>query len=151
LNFWLQETNRVKTIQNQKKSFNFERIHAIIKPNVDKLFSTTKTKFEIRRTEAFREKRRVQNTVRSSRWISPWCVLCSNTRYRIYMYGDEDLFYTKQFLDIIFKSLYNRKTNLYLISENTIGLSLWWRMGLIHRKFRQNKAHTPILINILAC
>jgi uncharacterized protein (DUF885 family) len=34
------------------------------------------------------------------------------------MYGDEDLFYTKQFLDIIFKSLYNRKTNLYLISEN---------------------------------
>jgi hypothetical protein len=39
-----------------------------------------------------------------------------------YNVGDEDLFYTKQFLDIIFKSLYNRKTNLYLISENTIGL-----------------------------
>jgi hypothetical protein len=39
---------------------------------VDKPFSTNqKTKFEIRRTEAFREKRRVQNTVRSSRWISP--------------------------------------------------------------------------------
>jgi hypothetical protein len=41
------------------------------------------------------------------------------------MYGDEDLFFTKQFLDIIFKSLYNRKTNLYLISENTMVWSLW--------------------------
>jgi uncharacterized protein (DUF885 family) len=36
---------------------NFEKIYAIIKPNVDKLFSLQpKTKFEIRRTEAFREK-----------------------------------------------------------------------------------------------
>jgi uncharacterized protein (DUF885 family) len=36
---------------------NFERIYAVIKPNVDKLFSLQpKTKFEIRRTEAFREK-----------------------------------------------------------------------------------------------
>jgi len=35
---------------------NFEKIYAIIKPNVDKLFSLQpKTKFEIRRTEAFRE------------------------------------------------------------------------------------------------
>jgi uncharacterized protein (DUF885 family) len=36
---------------------NFENIYARIKPNVDKLFSLQpKTKFEIRRTEAFREK-----------------------------------------------------------------------------------------------
>lgn len=36
---------------------NFERVNEIIKPNVDKLFSLQpKTKFEIRRTEAFREK-----------------------------------------------------------------------------------------------
>lgn len=35
---------------------NFERVYAIIKPNVDKLFSLQpKSKFEIRRTEAFRE------------------------------------------------------------------------------------------------
>jgi hypothetical protein len=45
------------------------------------------------------------------------------------MYGDEDLFYTKQFLDIIFKSLYNRKTNLYLISENTIGFGAMVKDG----------------------
>jgi uncharacterized protein (DUF885 family) len=38
------------------------------------------------------------------------------------MYGDEDLFLHEAIPDIIFKSLYNRKTNLYLISENTIGL-----------------------------
>lgn len=36
---------------------NFEKYHQIIKPNVDKLFSLQpKTPFEIRRTEAFREK-----------------------------------------------------------------------------------------------
>jgi len=36
---------------------NFEKIYARVKPNVDKLFSIQpKTKFEIRRTEAFREK-----------------------------------------------------------------------------------------------
>ncbi len=36
---------------------NFESIHARIKPNVDKLFSLQpKTAFEVRRTEAFREK-----------------------------------------------------------------------------------------------
>ena len=36
---------------------NFEKIHQIIKPNVDKLFSLQpKTAFEIRRTELFREK-----------------------------------------------------------------------------------------------
>lgn len=36
---------------------NFEKIYARVKPNVDKLFSLQpKTKFEIRRTEAFREK-----------------------------------------------------------------------------------------------
>ena len=36
---------------------NFEAIHARIKPNVDKLFSLQPaTKFEVRRTEAFREK-----------------------------------------------------------------------------------------------
>lgn len=36
---------------------NFEKIYTRVKPNVDKLFSVQpKTKFEIRRTEAFREK-----------------------------------------------------------------------------------------------
>jgi hypothetical protein len=40
------------------------------------------------------------------------------------MYGDEDLFCTKQYLNIIFKSLYNRKTPHYLILESTIGLAL---------------------------
>jgi hypothetical protein len=67
----------------------------------------------------------VQNTVKEQQ-MGPGVFYVPIPDIKEYnMYGDEDLFYTKQFLDIIFKSLYNRKTNLYLISENTIGLSLW--------------------------
>jgi hypothetical protein len=92
---------------------------------VDKLFSLQpKTKFEIRRTEAFREKTASaeysQGAADGSRPGVFYVPIPDIKEYN--MYGDEDLFYTKQFLDIIFKSLYNRKTNLYLISENTIGL-----------------------------
>ena len=74
---------------------NFQSIHTRIKPNVDKLFSLQPvTKFEIRRTEAFREKT-------ASAEYNPG--LKDGTRPGIFyvpipdvanynMYGDEDLF-----------------------------------------------------------
>jgi len=74
---------------------NFERIHSIIKPNVDKLFSLQpKTKFEIRRTEAFREKTAsaeyMQGTADGSR---PGIFYVPIPDVKVYnMYGDEDLF-----------------------------------------------------------
>jgi hypothetical protein len=91
---------------------------------VDKLFSLQpKKKFEIRRTEAFREKTASAEYSQGAAGSRPGVFYVPIPDIKEYnMYGDEDLFYTKQFLDIIFKSLYNRKTNLYLISENTIGL-----------------------------
>ncbi|MFT7335417.1 MAG: hypothetical protein ACI9M1_001323, partial [Porticoccaceae bacterium] len=74
---------------------NFERIHSLIKPNVDKLFSLQpKTKFEIRRTEAFREKTASaeysQGTADGS---SPGVFYVPIPDVKEYnMYGDEDLF-----------------------------------------------------------
>ena len=74
---------------------NFERIYSVIKPNVDRLFSLQpKTKFEIRRTEAFREQT-------ASAEYSPGTT--DGTRPGIFyvpipdvkeynIYGDEDLF-----------------------------------------------------------
>jgi hypothetical protein len=50
------------------------------------------------------------------------------------MYGDEDLFLHEAIPGHF--QIYNRKTNLYLISENTIGLPMV-KDGPIHRKFRQ--------------
>jgi uncharacterized protein (DUF885 family) len=74
---------------------NFERIHAVIKPNVDKLFSLQpKTKFEIRRTEAFREKTASaeysQGTADGSRPGVFYVPIPDIKEYN--MYGDEDLF-----------------------------------------------------------
>ncbi|MGO4817793.1 DUF885 domain-containing protein [Flavobacterium sp. W22_SRS_FP1] len=74
---------------------NFERIHSIIKPNVDKLFSLQpKTKFEIRRTEAFREKTAsaeyMQGTADGSRPGVFYVPIPDVKEYN--MYGDEDLF-----------------------------------------------------------
>jgi uncharacterized protein (DUF885 family) len=74
---------------------NFERIHAIIKPNVDKLFSLQpKTKFEIRRTEAFREKTASaeysQGAADGSRPGVFYVPIPDIQEYN--MYGDEDLF-----------------------------------------------------------
>jgi uncharacterized protein (DUF885 family) len=74
---------------------NFERIHSIIKPNVDKLFSLQpKTKFEIRRTEAFREKTAsaeyMQGTADGSRPGVFYVPIPDVKEYNIY--GDEDLF-----------------------------------------------------------
>jgi uncharacterized protein (DUF885 family) len=74
---------------------NFERIHAIIKPNVDKLFSLQpKTKFEIRRTEAFREKTASaeysQGAADGSRPGVFYVPIPDIKEYN--MYGDEDLF-----------------------------------------------------------
>lgn len=74
---------------------NFERIHSIIKPNVDKLFSLQpKTKFEIRRTEAFREKTASaeysQGTADGSRPGVFYVPIPDVKEYN--MYGDEDLF-----------------------------------------------------------
>jgi uncharacterized protein (DUF885 family) len=74
---------------------NFERIHSIIKPNVDKLFSLQpKTKFEIRRTEAFREKTAsaeyMQGTADGSRPGVFYVPIPDIKEYNIY--GDEDLF-----------------------------------------------------------
>jgi uncharacterized protein (DUF885 family) len=74
---------------------NFERIYSVIKPNVDKLFSLQpKTKFEIRRTEAFREKTAsaeyMQGTADGSRPGVFYVPIPDIKEYN--MYGDEDLF-----------------------------------------------------------
>jgi uncharacterized protein (DUF885 family) len=74
---------------------NFESIHARIKPNVDKLFSLQpKTKFEIRRTEAFREKsgsaEYVQGAADGSRPGIFYVPIPDIANYNLY--GDEDLF-----------------------------------------------------------
>ncbi|MBU0940944.1 MAG: DUF885 domain-containing protein [Bacteroidetes bacterium] len=74
---------------------NFERIYSIIKPNVDKLFSLQpKTKFEIRRTEAFREKTASaeynQGAADGSRPGVFYVPIPDVKEYN--MYGDEDLF-----------------------------------------------------------
>ncbi|MDG2431718.1 DUF885 family protein [Flavobacterium sp.] len=74
---------------------NFERIYSIIKPNVDKLFSLQpKTKFEIRRTEAFRENTASaeynQGAADGSRPGVFYVPIPDVKEYN--MYGDEDLF-----------------------------------------------------------
>nr|WP_315157920.1 DUF885 domain-containing protein [uncultured Flavobacterium sp.] len=74
---------------------NFERIYTVIKPNVDKLFSLQpKTKFEIRRTEAFREKTAsaeyMQGLADGSRPGIFYVPIPDVKEYN--MYGDEDLF-----------------------------------------------------------
>lgn len=74
---------------------NFEKIHAVIKPNVDKLFSLQpKTPFEIRRTEAFREKTAsaeyVQGATDGSRPGIFYVPIPDVAKYNYY--GDEDLF-----------------------------------------------------------
>jgi uncharacterized protein (DUF885 family) len=73
---------------------NFERIHAIIKPNVDKLFSLQpKTKFEIRRTEAFREKTASEYSQGAADGSRPGVFYVPIPDIKEYnMYGDEDLF-----------------------------------------------------------
>ncbi len=74
---------------------NFEKIYSIIKPNVNKLFSLQpKTKFEIRRTEAFREKTASaeynQGAADGSRPGIFYVPIPDVKTYNIY--GDEDLF-----------------------------------------------------------
>jgi uncharacterized protein (DUF885 family) len=74
---------------------NFEAIHNRIKPNVDKLFSLQpKTKFEIRRTEAFRENTASaeynQGTADGSRPGIFYVPIPDVAKYNYY--GDEDLF-----------------------------------------------------------
>jgi uncharacterized protein (DUF885 family) len=74
---------------------NFEKIYAVVKPNVDKLFSLQpKTKFEIRRTEAFREKTASaeynQGSADGSRPGIFFVPIPEVTDYNVY--GDEDLF-----------------------------------------------------------
>jgi uncharacterized protein (DUF885 family) len=74
---------------------NFERIYSVIKPNVDKLFSLQpKTKFEIRRTEAFRENTASaeynQGAADGSRPGVFYIPIPDAKEYNIY--GDEDLF-----------------------------------------------------------
>jgi uncharacterized protein (DUF885 family) len=74
---------------------NFQRIYSRIKPNVDKLFSLQpKTKFEIRRTEAFREKTAsaeyMQGTADGSRPGIFYVPIPDVVNYNVY--GDEDLF-----------------------------------------------------------
>lgn len=74
---------------------NFESIYARIKPNVNKLFSLQpKTKFEIRRTEAFREKTAsaeyVQGTADGTRPGIFYVPIPDVANYNLY--GDEDLF-----------------------------------------------------------
>lgn len=74
---------------------NFESIYARIKPNVDKLFSLQpKTKFEIRRTEAFREKTAsaeyIQGSADGSRPGIFYVPIPDVTNYNVL--EDEDLF-----------------------------------------------------------
>lgn len=74
---------------------NFEKIHKIIKPNVDKLFSLQpKTAFQIKRTEAFREKTAsaeyVQGAADGSRPGTFYVPIPDVTKYNFY--ADEDLF-----------------------------------------------------------
>lgn len=74
---------------------NFERIHNIIKPNVDKFFSLQpKTPFEIRRTEAFREKSAsaeyIQGAADGSRPGIFYVPIPDVSKYNYY--ADEDLF-----------------------------------------------------------
>lgn len=74
---------------------NFERIYSIIKPNVDKLFSLQpKCPFEIRRTEAFREKSAAaeynQGSADGSRPGIFYVPIPDVKAYNCY--GDEDLF-----------------------------------------------------------
>lgn len=74
---------------------NFQSIYARIKPNVDKLFALQpKTKFEIRRTEAFREKTASaeynQGTADGSRPGIFYVPIPDVANYNVY--GDEDLF-----------------------------------------------------------
>lgn len=74
---------------------NFESIHVRIKPNVDKLFSLQpKTKFEIRRTEAFREKTAsaeyMQGTADGTRPGIFYVPIPDVTNYNVL--EDEDLF-----------------------------------------------------------
>lgn len=74
---------------------NFERIYSVVKPNVDKLFSLQpKTKFEVRRTEAFREKSAsaeyLQGTADGSRPGVFYVPIPEVTSYNTY--GDEALF-----------------------------------------------------------
>ena len=74
---------------------NFQSIYTRIKPNVDKLFALQpKTKFEIRRTEAFREKTASaeynQGTADGTRPGIFYVPIPDVTNYN--MYGDEDLF-----------------------------------------------------------
>lgn len=74
---------------------NFERIYTKIKPNVDKLFALQpKSKFEIRRTESFREKTASaeynQGSADGSRPGIFYVPVPDVKEYNIY--GDEDLF-----------------------------------------------------------
>jgi uncharacterized protein (DUF885 family) len=74
---------------------NFQSIYKRIKPNVDKLFALQpKTKFEIRRTEAFREKTASaeynQGTADGTRPGIFYVPIPDVANYN--MYGDEDLF-----------------------------------------------------------
>lgn len=74
---------------------NFEKIYKTIQPNVNKLFSLQpKTKFEIRRTEAFREKTAsaeyVQGAVDGSRPGVFYVPIPDVTKYNVL--EDEDLF-----------------------------------------------------------
>ena len=74
---------------------NFEKIYAIVKPNVNKLFALQpKTKFEIRRTEAFRENTAsaeyVQGAADGSKPGIFYVPIPDVVNYNYY--GDEDLF-----------------------------------------------------------
>ncbi|MES2410599.1 MAG: DUF885 domain-containing protein [Bacteroidota bacterium] len=74
---------------------NFERIHKIIKPNVDKLFSLQpKSPFQIKRTEAFREKSAsAEYSQGSADGTRPGTFYVPIPDVKTYnYYGDEDLF-----------------------------------------------------------
>jgi uncharacterized protein (DUF885 family) len=82
-------------------------------------------KFEIRRTEAFREKTASAEYSQGTDGSRPGVFMFPHPRRkRIYMYGDEDLF-LHEAIGHHFQIFVDRKIVHYQILENIIGLGLW--------------------------
>lgn len=104
---------------------------------MNKFFSLQpKTPFQIKRTEAFREKTAsaeyVQGSEDGSRPGTFYVPIPDVKNYNFY--GDESLFLHEAILVIIFKFHYNRKTRIYPILENSTGLELMAKVGLCIQK-----------------
>jgi uncharacterized protein (DUF885 family) len=92
----VRNNTKLKPFKNPEEVIaNFERIHKVIEPNVNKFFSLQpKTPFRIKRTEAFREKSAsaeyVQGSTDGTRPGTFYVPIPDVATYNLY--GDEDLF-----------------------------------------------------------